>query len=470
MSTLIKGECSGWTTQEVIDWCSSMMHLKKVDPLLRHLQEEEINGELLVELSLFDCQYLCENNMKNSIKLKLLVNSLRDQTYSEQENITAIMKNMYQMISNKLLEYQTHYTNLRMDVLELVKSDSTTFGSPSENIHMNSKSDKCDCHTNETSVLSPTSPKTLPTKKNPLVNSANTSNVDISKLNSSATSYAEITSNHVLHDPTAINFEEYTKNICSHRSCCSNDKPITTTNDGSYANSESMANNYHNASNDRNLSNNAIVDTTRNTINDNSTNHHNIYNTIDSPASGNSTHSRKSENTTNDNAGYSEKIGSNDTIDKIESDDSNDTYGNLTSNTCNDDSKNRSESILKGYKNIKTNKIYSNENISSKSNKTVSSHGQEPLRYLKAKNDDTCERILKNAMKRHNLNENEWRQYILIIGYGDRERVIQLHESPLIIFKSLKKQGLHPTIMLRKRVDFQELNLDNSNLTPGGRL
>lgn len=96
--------------------------------------------------------------------------------------------------------------------------------------------------------------------------------------------------------------------------------------------------------------------------------------------------------------------------------------------------------------------------------------GNEPLKQLRASKEDSCERILKNAMKRHNLADHDWRQYVLVICYGDQERILDLEEKPVLIFKNLKQQGLHPAIMLRRRGDFEELNMAGDDVTPGGRL
>lgn len=93
----------------------------------------------------------------------------------------------------------------------------------------------------------------------------------------------------------------------------------------------------------------------------------------------------------------------------------------------------------------------------------------EPLKQLRASKEDSCERILKNAMKRHNLSDQDWRGYVLVVCYGDQERVLDLDEKPVVIFKNLKQQGLHPAIMLRRRGDFAEVNTEG-NVTPGGRL
>lgn len=95
----------------------------------------------------------------------------------------------------------------------------------------------------------------------------------------------------------------------------------------------------------------------------------------------------------------------------------------------------------------------------------------EALKQLRASKEDSCEKILKNAMKRHNLDERDWRQYVLVICYGDQERPLELNETPVTIFKTLKQQGLHPSIMLRRRGDFEELvvNGNNNNSLPSLR-
>ena len=90
------------------------------------------------------------------------------------------------------------------------------------------------------------------------------------------------------------------------------------------------------------------------------------------------------------------------------------------------------------------------------------------MKQLRASKEDSCEKVLRNAMKRHNLNEADWRQHVLVICYGDQERVLDLDEKPVQIFKSLKQQGLHPAIMLRQKGDFEEVG--EMAATPGGRL
>lgn len=106
-------------------------------------------------------------------------------------------------------------------------------------------------------------------------------------------------------------------------------------------------------------------------------------------------------------------------------------------------------------------------NYNGSSNPESSGEGQagEPLKQLRASKEDSCEKVLKNAMRKHNLQDQDWRSYVLVICYGDQERILSNDEKPVTIFKSLKKSGLHPAIMLRQKDDMQ---LDSN--TPGGRL
>ncbi|CDR40384.1 CYFA0S05e00166g1_1 [Cyberlindnera fabianii] len=90
----------------------------------------------------------------------------------------------------------------------------------------------------------------------------------------------------------------------------------------------------------------------------------------------------------------------------------------------------------------------------------------EPLKQLRASTDDPCSKILQAAMKRHKLND-DWRNYALVICYGDQERILELDEKPVQIFKELKEKGEHPAIMLRQKADFSGKKLSE---TPGGKL
>ncbi|KAK6455134.1 uncharacterized protein RJT20DRAFT_54900 [Scheffersomyces xylosifermentans] len=78
------------------------------------------------------------------------------------------------------------------------------------------------------------------------------------------------------------------------------------------------------------------------------------------------------------------------------------------------------------------------------------SASNEPLKQLRASTDDSCLKILQQAMKRHHIPRDDWSKYVLVICYGDKERILKLGERPVVIFKELQEMGKHPAIMLRQ--------------------
>ncbi|KAH3684381.1 hypothetical protein WICPIJ_004657 [Wickerhamomyces pijperi] len=99
----------------------------------------------------------------------------------------------------------------------------------------------------------------------------------------------------------------------------------------------------------------------------------------------------------------------------------------------------------------------------------------EPLKQLRASTDDPCSKILQAAMKRHNLTNADWRNYALVICYGDKERILGLDEKPVLVFKELRAKGEHPAIMLRQRAESLGDSTGNGNTgsttsAPGGKL
>ena len=69
---------------------------------------------------------------------------------------------------------------------------------------------------------------------------------------------------------------------------------------------------------------------------------------------------------------------------------------------------------------------------------------------LRASTDDSCLKILQQAMKRHHIPRDDWSKYVLVICYGDKERILKLGEKPVVVFKELQELGKHPAIMLRQ--------------------
>lgn len=98
----------------------------------------------------------------------------------------------------------------------------------------------------------------------------------------------------------------------------------------------------------------------------------------------------------------------------------------------------------------------------------LTASGSEPLKQLRAKTDDPCYKILQHAMRRHGISNDDWRKYALVICYGDQERVLELNEKPVVIFRELQEQGQRPAIMLRQ-IDYNDDD-ETITATPGGRI
>lgn len=86
----------------------------------------------------------------------------------------------------------------------------------------------------------------------------------------------------------------------------------------------------------------------------------------------------------------------------------------------------------------------------------------EPLKQLRASSEDSCLKILQQAMKRHHIPRNDWSKYVLVVCYGDKERILKLAEKPVLIFKELQELGKHPAIMLRQLAAVTERPEDSS--------
>ncbi|KAH8599590.1 hypothetical protein B0O99DRAFT_610791 [Bisporella sp. PMI_857] len=73
----------------------------------------------------------------------------------------------------------------------------------------------------------------------------------------------------------------------------------------------------------------------------------------------------------------------------------------------------------------------------------------EIFKSFRVSMEDPCYKVLPAALKKYNINA-PWEQYALYIVYGDKERCLEMHEKPLILFKQLDKEGKKPMFMLRK--------------------
>lgn len=102
--------------------------------------------------------------------------------------------------------------------------------------------------------------------------------------------------------------------------------------------------------------------------------------------------------------------------------------------------------------------------------------GTQPLKQLKASKEDTCLKVLQQAMKRHHIPREKWSKYVLVICYGDKERILKLTEKPVVVFKELMEHGKNPAIMLRELAGSQSETANNyedsriSDDIPGGTL
>lgn len=91
----------------------------------------------------------------------------------------------------------------------------------------------------------------------------------------------------------------------------------------------------------------------------------------------------------------------------------------------------------------------------------------EPLKQLRASFDDSCLKILQQAMKRHHIPRTDWSKYVLVVCYGNKERILKLSEKPVPIFKELSELGKHPAIMLRQ---LAETTVEESDLYEDSRI
>lgn len=108
---------------------------------------------------------------------------------------------------------------------------------------------------------------------------------------------------------------------------------------------------------------------------------------------------------------------------------------------------------------------------------STSSPSSEPFKSFRVTMEDPCYKVLPAALRKYKIS-GDWRQYALMVCYGDQERVLGLEEKPLIIFKELQDAGKRPVFMLRQ-LDSSSSNPSSSSnknsrvvvgATPGGVL
>lgn len=80
--------------------------------------------------------------------------------------------------------------------------------------------------------------------------------------------------------------------------------------------------------------------------------------------------------------------------------------------------------------------------------------------------DDPCYKVLPYAVEKYSgtLRSKgyplDWRQYALYIVIGDQERAVGLDEKPLVLFKTLDREGRKPLFILRYFVSSEPNNLN----------
>ncbi|KAK9478048.1 hypothetical protein V1514DRAFT_281591 [Lipomyces japonicus] len=147
---------------------------------------------------------------------------------------------------------------------------------------------------------------------------------------------------------------------------------------------------------------------------------------------------------------------------------SNDNDSNINNNNNNNNNINNNSNNNNNSSN--SYQMQQNDTVSITSGNLSSSlAASEPFRRFKLKLDDPCYKVLPAVLKGHNI-VDDWRQYALLVCYGDQERVLGLDEKPLSVMKDLQEQGKQPVFMLRS---VQGLKRDQGALvtgTPGGVL
>uniref|UniRef100_A0A060TAS9 ARAD1D28622p n=1 Tax=Blastobotrys adeninivorans TaxID=409370 RepID=A0A060TAS9_BLAAD len=72
----------------------------------------------------------------------------------------------------------------------------------------------------------------------------------------------------------------------------------------------------------------------------------------------------------------------------------------------------------------------------------------EPFKSFRVTMEDPCYKVLPAALRKYKIT-GDWRQYALLVCYGDQERQLGMDEKPLMIFKELQDAGERPVFMLR---------------------
>ncbi|KAK9241326.1 hypothetical protein V1525DRAFT_392806 [Lipomyces kononenkoae] len=93
----------------------------------------------------------------------------------------------------------------------------------------------------------------------------------------------------------------------------------------------------------------------------------------------------------------------------------------------------------------------------------------EAFKPFKLKQDDPCYKVLPAVLKGHKI-DDDWRQYALLVCFGDQERLLGLDEKPLTVLKELQDAGKQPVFMLRPIQGMKHEQGAIVSGTPGGVL
>lgn len=96
---------------------------------------------------------------------------------------------------------------------------------------------------------------------------------------------------------------------------------------------------------------------------------------------------------------------------------------------------------------------------------TFSTVAGEVIKKIHIHGEDSCERVLPIALKKHNITD-DWRKYALVIAFDDQERSVRRDERPLALHSRLCREGKKATFVLRK---LTVLDIDYPSV-PGGLL
>lgn len=73
----------------------------------------------------------------------------------------------------------------------------------------------------------------------------------------------------------------------------------------------------------------------------------------------------------------------------------------------------------------------------------------EMLQSFRMTMEEDCRSLLPNALRQYSISAAS-EEYALCISYEEGERILELDERPLYIYKKIARRGFHPTLLLRR--------------------